>query len=402
MTDKLDVIVYGATGFTGRLVVDYLAAHAPKGVRWGIAGRRRDKLAEIAELVRAGGGPRVETFVASSDDPRSLEEVARCTKVVLTTVGPYALVGEPVVAACVSQGADYVDITGEPHFVDRLLVKYDKPAREKGLRLVSCCGFDSIPHDLGALFTVERMDEGAPIDLEGFVQGSGTISGGTWHSAVNAFSDRAAMKQAREDARRPSFGRVGRLEPRIRREKRVGGWVVPMPTIDPAVVLRSAAELDVYGPRFRYAHYMRIKSLAGVVGVGALVGATVALAQLEPTKALLLKWKASGDGPDALERERGHFKVTFVGESRGRTIVTTVSGGDPGYGETSKMVSEAALCLALDRDALPDRAGVLTTAVAMGDLLVRRLSARGIRFDVVSSDFPTRAAPSPERDAAHA
>lgn len=390
MTDKLDVIAFGATGFTGRLAVDYLATHAPKGARWGIAGRRREKLAEIAEEIRARGGPRVETFVASVDDPGSLAEMARCTRVVMTTVGPYARYGEPVVAACVASGADYVDITGEPEFVDGLLLRHDAAAREKGVRIVNCCGFDSIPHDLGALYTVQKIaaltgGHAAPISLEGFVQGNGAISGGTWHSAVNAFSKLGDSKRARAAARPPRDGRVGKLEQRVHFEKAVGGWAVPMPTIDPEIVLRSARELEVYGPSFRYAHYMRLKSLGSVVALGAGVGAAVALAQLAPTRELLLRWKQPGDGPDALEREHSYFKVTFVAKSAGHTLMTRVSGGDPGYGETAKMISESALCLALDRDALPARAGVLTTAVAMGDLLTDRLQKAGIRFEVLSS-----------------
>lgn len=386
MTDKLDVIVFGATGFTGQLVVDYLAKSAPKGTRWGIAGRRGDKLAEIAEHVRAGGGPNVERFVASVDDPRSLAEMTRCTRVLLTTVGPYARYGEPVVAACVESSTDYVDITGEPEFVDGLLLRHDAAARDKGVRIVNCCGFDSIPHDLGALFAVEHIVKevgpGTPIELEGFVQGSGSISGGTWHSAVNAFAKIGDMKRS---SARQSGGRVGALKPRVRFEKAVGGWVVPMPTIDPQIVLRSAAALDLYGPHFRYAHYMRLKSVIQVAGLGLAVGGVVALAQLGPTRDLLLKWKQPGEGPDAMERENGFFKVTFVGKAAGRTFVTRVSGGDPGYGETAKMIAESALCLAHDRERLPARAGVLTTAACMGDVLVNRLVAAGIRFDVLPS-----------------
>ncbi len=385
MTDKLDVIVFGATGFTGRLVVDYLAKSAPPGVRWGIAGRRKEKLDEIAEEVRAKKGPVIETFVASIDDPKSLAEMTRCTRVLLTTVGPYARYGEPVVEACIASGTDYVDITGEPEFVDRLIVRHHAAARDQGVRIVNCCGFDSIPHDLGALYTVQKIGPAAPITLEGFVQAKGAISGGTWHSAINAFSDLSQMGRSAKASRGARDERIGSVKPRVHFEKAIGGWAVPMPTIDPQIVLRSAKALDAYGPRFRYGHYMRMKSLAGVAGLGLSVGAVVALAQLPMTRDLLLKWKAPGEGPDALEREQNFFKVTFIGKSEGRTVMTRVSGGDPGYTDTAKMIAESALCLALDREKLPACAGILTTAVAMGDVLIERLQKASIRFEVVST-----------------
>ena len=385
MTDKLDVIVFGATGFTGRLVVDYLASSAPAGVRWAIAGRRKEKLDEIAESVRAKNGSLVETFVAGSDDPRSLTELAGRTKVIATTVGPYARLGEPLVAACIAAGTDYVDITGEPEFVDDLLIKQNAAAKGRGVRIVNCCGFDSIPHDLGALYTVEKLGSKGPIDVEGFVQARGAISGGTWHSAVNAFGRMSEIKRKAALARGPRDERVGGTHQKIRYEKTVKGWVAPMPTIDPQIVLRSARALEVYGSRFRYGHYLRVKTLPGLIGLGVGIGVVVGLAQIPATRALLLKWKASGDGPDAAEREANHFKVTFIGQSEGKRIVTRVSGGDPGYGETSKMLAESALCLALDRDRLPDAAGILTPAVAMGDLLIARLEKAGIRFEVLDS-----------------
>ena len=385
MTDKLDVIVFGATGFTGRLVVDYLVRSAPPGVRWGIAGRRKEKLDEIAEEVRAAQGPVIETFVASIDDPNALAEMTRCTRVLLTTVGPYARYGEPVVRACIASGTDYVDITGEPDFVDGLLLRHDAAARDKGVRIVNCCGFDSIPHDLGALFTVQQIGKDAPITLEGFVQARGAISGGTWHSAVNAFSDLSEMRRTAKVSRGPQGERIGSVKPRVYYERAIGGWAVPMPTIDPQIVLRSARALDVYGSRFRYGHYLRMKSLAGVAGLGLSIGAVVALAQLPVTRDLLLKWKQPGEGPDALEREQNFFKVTFIGKSEGHTVTTRVSGGDPGYGETAKMIAESALCLALDRERLPASSGILTTAVAMGDVLIGRLQKAGIKFEVVST-----------------
>jgi short subunit dehydrogenase-like uncharacterized protein len=309
--------------------------------------------------------------------------MAQQTRVVLTTVGPYIQHGEPLVGACVRAGTDYVDITGEPDFVDLTWERYDAAARERGVRIVSCCGFDSIPHDLGALFTVTKLPSTEPIVVEGFVRAKGTFSGGTWQSAITAMS---AIRERRPRPRPPIEGgarTVHGVRPGIRYEKSLRAWVCPLPTIDPQVVLRSARALPVYGPDFRYGHYVQIRSglqlAAGVAGVGALV----ALAQLPPTRELLRKVRGSGEGPGPEERGRAWFQVTFHGKSASRKAVTRVSGGDPGYSETAKMVSESALCLALDRDKLPSRAGVLTTASAMGERLIERLQAAGIRFELL-------------------
>ncbi|MCG8459754.1 MAG: hypothetical protein MI919_26025, partial [Holophagales bacterium] len=327
-----------------------------------------------------------ETVVASSADPASLEALAASARVVATTVGPYARYGEPLVKACVDRGADYLDITGEPEFVGRVIETYDAPARDANVLLVSCCGFDSVPHDLGAYLTVQQLPSDQGIRVEGFVRGAGTVSGGTWHSAINAFSRPQATKQALRQLRpRPEDGRKVRAErPRVRRERRLGAWVAPLPTIDPWIVLRSAADLPEYGPSFRYGHYVRVKSLPRLVaGIGA-VGAIAAGAQLGPTRRWLYSRRKPGEGPDAATRARSRFSVIFFGQADdGARSTVEVSGGDPGYGETSKMLAESALCLVHDRDRLAGRVGFRTPASAFGDVLLERLRAAGMAFEVV-------------------
>jgi short subunit dehydrogenase-like uncharacterized protein len=386
MSKSLDLVVFGATGFTGHLAVLYLAEHAPPALRWAIAGRDRAKLEAIRDEVRARFGREVGIVVARSDDRASLDAMTADTRVVLTTVGPYAEHGEPLVASCVEHGADYVDITGEPEFVDRVLDVHGERAAQAGVRIVNCCGFDSIPHDLGAYFTVRELAPTGPVTMEGFVQAGGGISGGTWHSAVGGMSRLSEQRRAARLRPKPTAtgGRVVRgLAPKPRKEPDVRGWVLPMPTIDPQIVLRSARALEVYGPDFRYGHYVRVGSLATAVGLVAGVGAVAALSQLGPTRELLLKAKRRGEGPSEEVRRKGFFRVTFVARSGSEKIVTRVSGGEPGYTETSKMISECALALVFDRDRLPEAAGVLTTAVAMGDVLLERLIRAGIRFEVV-------------------
>ncbi len=377
-----DVIAFGATGFTGKLVAGYLAA-SEEPFRWAIAGRSAGKLNAVKEELALGD--EVGVITADSGDPGALAAMAEQTRVVLTTVGPFQKYGEPLVKACVEAGTDYADITGEPEFVSGLIERHHDAARENGVRIVNCCGFDSIPHDLGAYMMVQELAPAGDdaVVLEGFVSASGKMSGGTWQSAVNAMG--RARQQLRRPKRPPADGRKVRgLKSRAHYEEAVKGWVAPMPTIDPQVVLRSARALPVYGQEFRYGHYMRVGSFFNLAALGAGVGTVFGLAQLPPTRKLLLKLRQSGEGPTAEERARSKFRVTFVGTAGDRRVVGAASGGDPGYGETSKMVSESALCLALDGERLPERYGVVTTAEAMGDRLLERLRAIGLKFEIIS------------------
>jgi len=384
---EYDVVVFGATGFTGALTAEYLAHRAPATTRWALAGRNRDKLEAVrrrlAEISPAAA--QLPLLTADTGDASSMRKLAESTRVVITTVGPYIKYGEPVVAACAAAGTSYVDLTGEPEFVDLMWLRYHEQAQQTGARLIHSCGFDSIPYDLGALFAVQRLPEGVPIQLEGFVRAGGTFSGGTYHSALHIMGRlRQGMKVASERKRReprPDGRRVRGIQGKPHRDDEAGGWVAPFPTIDPQTVLRSARALDRYGPDFSYSHYVVVKQLPVLVGMGVGDGTVIALAQLKPTRDLLLKLKDPGEGPTPEQREKAWFKVKMVGEGGGKRIVAEVTGGDPGYGETSKMLAESALCLA--HDELPERAGQLTPAVAMGDALISRLKAAGIRFEVV-------------------
>ncbi len=380
---RWDVALLGATGFTGSLTASYLAAHAPPQARWAIAGRNRRKL----EAVRAGLRQSVEEvgiLDADVDDPASIQALAEQTRVLITTVGPYLKYGEPAVAACAQAGTDYVDLTGEPEFVDQMWLRYHERARQSGARLVHSCGFDSIPYDLGALFTVEQLPEGVPIALEGFVRAGGKVSGGTVHSTINAMGRLREGARVARERRRQEPRTDGRIVKGVRgvphRDELAGGWVVPLPTIDPQTVLRSARVLPRYGPQFTYSHYLVVGSLPMLGGLAAGAAGVIMLAQLPQTRDLLLKVKSPGEGPSAEQRAKSWFKVTFSGRGAGRQIVTEVRGGDPGYDETSKMLAESAMCLAFDE--LPETTGQVTPAIAMGRALIDRLRGAGIEFRV--------------------
>ncbi|MEU8076880.1 saccharopine dehydrogenase NADP-binding domain-containing protein [Catellatospora citrea] len=392
MDRPYDLVLFGATGFTGGLTADYLARHAPDECRWALAGRDPDRLAAVRDRLASAipGCAELPLLYADSADAASLAALAAAARVVISTVGPYVLHGEPLVAACARTGTDYVDLTGEPEFVDDMYVRHHAAAVASGARLVHACGFDSVPHDLGVYLTAGRLPADGPIRVHGHVRAHGSVSGGTLASALLAFSRRRRTANVARERRaldpRPADRRIrtplGGLR-RVRPESGLKGWAVPLPTVDPQIVGRSAAALARYGPDFAYTHSAVVRRLP--VALAALAAAAVlfVLAQCGPVRRWLMRRLPGGQGPSPQQRERNWFSVRFVGEGGGQRVVTEVAGGDPGYGETAKMLAEAALCLAFDP--LPQTSGQVTTAVAMGDALTARLVAAGLRFEVEST-----------------
>ncbi|GAA2589229.1 saccharopine dehydrogenase family protein [Streptomyces tubercidicus] len=382
-----DLVLYGATGFTGALTAAYLASHVPEGCRWALAGRSTAKLERLRDRLAQSDPSCAELPLlrADSGDPGSLRELAAGTRVLVTTVGPYLVHGEPLVAACAAAGTDYVDLCGEAEFIDRMYVRHEATARSSGARLVHASGFDSVPYDLGVRYTVGLLPEGVPIRVDGFVRTNAGFSGGTLSSALTAASRPVAMARAARERQRVEPRPVGRtvrapFGPPVRSgETRT--WGVPLPTLDPQIVARSAAALDRYGPDFRYRHYAGVRRLPIAVGGALGAGAVCALAQVPSARRWLSGRLEPGDGPSPERRARSWFKVRFVASGGGTRLITEVSGGDPGYDETAKMLAESALSLAFDD--LPETAGQVTTAVAMGDALTARLQEAGIRFGVV-------------------
>ncbi|WP_053849165.1 trans-acting enoyl reductase family protein [Streptomyces sp. NRRL B-24085] len=380
-----DIVLFGATSFAGALTARYLAEHGPDDLRWAIAGRNEDRLRALRD--RLPEGTEVGVLTADVRDPDSLRALAGHARVVATTVGPYLTYGEELVAACADAGTDYLDLSGEPEFVDLMYVRHDARARETGARLVHACGFDSVPYDLGAWFTVRQLPEGVPLTVDGFVTADAMFSGGTFASALNQMARGRQMAAAARDRSRHEPRLVGRRAaaptgtPRYAPE--VGAWALPLPTIDAQIVRRSAKALERYGPDFRYRHYAAVRRLPVAVGGVAAVGALFAAAQVPPARRWLSGRVRPGDGPGPEKRAKSWFSVRFVGEGGGRRVFTEVKGGDPGYDETAKMFAESALSLAFDD--LPETSGQVTTAVAMGDALIERLRRAGITFRVAAT-----------------
>jgi short subunit dehydrogenase-like uncharacterized protein len=391
-----DIVLFGATGFTGRLVAQYFAKAAPKGARIGLAGRSNAKL----EAERAQLGVDWPLVVADSSDAAAMEQLARGTRVVCTTVGPYAKYGHPLIAACAKAGTHYCDLCGETQFMRDSIDRYDAEAKRSGARLVHSCGFDSIPSDLGVLLLHEKLGRLRRVTCV-VEKLKGAYSGGTFASLVGsaeeALADRARAKMMADpyalspDRAKDPDGRGERDLRRFEKDALAGRWVGPfiMAQINTRVVRRSnALQGYAYGTQFRYREVSALpKSLTGrAMMVGQLAGLAVLLGSLKrpALKRLVLgALPRPGEGPDEQTRERGGFRFRHIGESEdGRRGNAIVEGqGDPGYKATSLMLGQAALCLALDGEKLPKASGVLTPSTAMGRVLIDRLVAAGMTFD---------------------
>jgi short subunit dehydrogenase-like uncharacterized protein len=387
-----DLVLVGATGFTGGLTAEYLARHAPPSLRWAVAGRDRNKLTALRDRLSRIEERCADLPIMCVDlgEPGSVEQVADSTRSVASTAGPFVEVGGPLVAACAAAGTDYLDICGESEFVDRTYIDHGERAEHTGARLVHCCGFDSVPHDLGVLFTMSTLRPRVPVNVDGFVRARAGVSTGTVHSAVRASGRARQVRAVAAERRRVERARavegLGRRRARTaagrpRQVPRSARWAVPLPTIDPAVIRRSARALDVYGPDFSYRHYAVVGSLPMVAAVVAGAGGLLLAARIPALREAILRRRPAGDGPGYEQRARSWFTVRFIATTSDRLVVTEVAGGDPGYGETAKMLAEAAMCLLYD--AVPATRGQVTTAQAMGTPLVTRLQSAGMTFRVV-------------------
>jgi short subunit dehydrogenase-like uncharacterized protein len=391
-----DVVIFGATGFTGGLVAQYFAQNVSLDrTLWALAGRSREKLTAVRERL-AQINPacaRLPIVVARSDDKAALAALAKNARVVISTVGPFSQHGEPLFAACAEHGTDYVDSTGEFSFVRTMRARYGERARETGSMMVSCCGVDSIPTDLGLFYTVKQLalhghgQGDGPLRVEGLFETRARPSGGTWNSVLAVMGELREVPPLVPPPRARDGRRVSRVEGKLHRDPEFG-WVLPFSTIDPEIALHSASELPDYGRDFSYAHYLIMRSLPRVIGLGVGLGGIALLAQAELGRKLLGRALVSGQGPSEAERKKSWFKLRFRAERGSYRLQTEVRGGDPGYDETAKMLAESALCLAVDRARLPAQRGVLTPACAFGEVLLKRLVRAGLVFETVTSSGP--------------
>ncbi|KRQ98565.1 saccharopine dehydrogenase [Bradyrhizobium jicamae] len=388
-SSKFDIIVYGATGFTGQLVAEYLAERykGDAGLKWAMAGRSKDKLASVRDAV---GAPKdTPLIVADAGDPASLKTMVGQAKCVISTVGPYQLYGNELIAACVEAGTDYVDLCGEPIWMRQMIDKHETAAKASGARIVFSCGFDSVPFELGAFFVQEEAKRvfGAPaLRVKGRVRNMrGTLSGGTAASAKATFDAVAkdlSLVAILNDPFALTPGFTGPKQPRGNRpayEEDMQSWTAPfmMALINTRNVHRSNMLMGFpYGRDFIYDEMV----LTGSGEKGEANAKLVMAANTEKTGPNAPK---PGEGPSKEERENGLYDLLYVAIAPdGRQVRAAVKGDrDPGYGSTSKMISECAICLLRDTPDVP--AGFWTPGAAMQHKLIKRLvDHAGLTFEV--------------------
>lgn len=398
---EFDVVLYGASSFVGKFVAQHLQRRAEEtGLRWAIAGRSAGKLAAIKQEL---GLPDLPVLLAEAHDARALSELAARTKAIASTVGPYAQYGSALVAACAEQGTDYCDLTAEIPWVRRMMDAHGATAAKTGARIVHGCGFDSIPSDLGTWFLQQRAQEQfgeycRVVNMR-LKKASGGFSGGTIASLTDMVTTGAADSAARQLLLNPyaltDYGSAGAQKDGwlAAYDKDSGEWRAPfiMAPINSRVVQRSNFLLgQPWGVDFVYDEAMLTgrgvlgAALAG--GVTAVLGGLVGMMAMKPTRAVLRKvLPAPGDGPSLKAIENGFFEMHAYGHTdSGQQIKLVISGErDPGYGATSRMLAEAVMSLALDRNEDSVGGGFWTPATAMGQLLVERLEAHaGMKFRV--------------------
>ncbi|NCF18313.1 MAG: saccharopine dehydrogenase [Haliea sp.] len=402
---EFDLIIWGATGFTGQLVVEYLAQNYGVGgdLNWAIGGRNQDKLEQVrTDCLAPDQREQLPLVIADSADQQSLDDMVARSSVVCSTVGPYAKYGTPLVAACAGAGTDYCDLTGEVQWMAKVIPTYQERARESGARIVHTCGFDSIPSDLGTWFLQQQMlaRHGVPaMRVKARVgRNRGAASGGTIASMMHL------MEQARKD---PSIrklvadpyalypegiapGEDGPDQTGVRFDPDFHQWTSPfiMGVVNTRVVRRSNALLGFpWGEDFRYDEAVLNRSKWQAKQIALATGAGMAALAIGPTRMLAKRFlPAPGEGPSRKQREAGFYEIFFYGvhpTSRDDDMLVKVTGDmDPGYGSTSKMLGEAAVCLALDD--LPVEGGFWTPASAMGQALLERLTtSAGLGFEIV-------------------
>ena len=406
------VVLYGATSFVGQITAHYLTEFLSNtkdkdgaDVTWAIAGRDEEKLNELQSKL----GSTVDIILANSDDSDSLDEMTKQTQVIISTVGPYLKYGEPLIKSCTTHGTDYVDLTGEAIFIKDMMDKYQDAAKQSGARIVNSCGFDSIPSDLGVYFTQTQAEEkfGSACDVIHMrvKAAKGGLSGGTIASMATIFEEVGKDKSRRKQVANPYLLNDDKDAPNVRQanvskpeyDSKHKRWLAPfvMASINTRIVHRTNQLLGYeYGRDFKYDEAMWMQDgvkgqLSSYAMSAGLFGFATAM-MVKPSRELLAKHvlPKSGSGPSAEEQANGYFDIRLFGETANKdTINTKVTGDkDPGYGSTSRMLAQAALCLAQDISKEEIGGGFWTPASAMDNHLLARLEEHaGLSFEVVDS-----------------
>lgn len=405
---RYDLIVFGATSFVGQILSRYLVETFGTGdkMKWAIAGRSETKLVNLKTDLGTAAKD-LDVVIADANDDKALRDMCKQTRVVISTVGPYALFGEPLVKACVELGTDYCDLTGEVQWIRRMIQKYEDQAKKSGARIVHCCGFDSIPSDMGVFFLQQQAQEtlGKPCyQVKMRVRtAKGEFSGGTVASLMNVAKEAASDPALRKELANPFSlcppeHRSQTRQPNVKSaeyDPDFDVWLAPfvMAAINTRIVHRTnAIQGAPWGREFLYDEAMMtgkgIKGRLAAYGVTAAMGGFLVASAIKPSRWLLERFVVPkpGEGPSQMAQEKGFYDLRFIGRTDdGQTIRTKVTGDqDPGYGSTSKMLGQAGACLAFDVSRENRPGGFWTPAAIFGDQLLTRLREHsGLTFELL-------------------
>lgn len=373
---KYDIILFGATGFTGTLIANYISMHTQQeAITWAIAGRDTSKLAHIASSLPEANRP--DIIIADIKDAGSLGIMAAQCKILMNAVGPFNWYGRDVVKACIDHGSHYLDITGEPSFVADIYNHYYDEAVKKEVCIVNCCGFDSIPADYAAWLTAKKLPLQEPKAIRSYIWTNAMFSGGTLTTAIQALH--MEVQKTSVKTKIPRHPDAPKVPLKIHKNKDIKLWAIPMPVVDPHIVKRSAHRLPGdYGTAVSYGQFFTRNSMLKVVNTVVPVVSAMVLVRFKYFRDKMFKKFAPGTGPSIERRAKSKFEVICVGTSTTQKATTVFSGGDPGYNETAKMFSQAAFTLLDSIKAQSVQFGVLTPVEAFGMPLVERLKREGI------------------------
>lgn len=374
----LDIILFGATGFTGKLIAKYLAQHATaEDLKWAIAGRDKEKLIKISESFSEN---KPEIIIADVNDPASLEYMTAQCRILMNAAGPFSRYGKSVVEACIKTSTHYLDITGEPSFIADIYNNHFDDALRQKVCIVNCCGFDSIPADYCAWLTAKKLPLQEPKTLKAYLRTNATFSGGTLTTAIEALHLETQKKSVKTKIKRHPD--APRIPIKIHYSDDIKAWAIPMPVVDPHIVKRSVYRLpDQYGHAVSYAQFFVRSSLFKVFKTVMPIAIASILVRFKSFRNRMFNKFKPGTGPNAERRANSKFEVICFGKSASTTAVTKMSGADPGYDETAKMFCEAAFTLADTIINGTIKYGVLTPVEAFGQPLADRLIAAGIQIE---------------------
>ena len=374
---KYDIVLFGATGFTGKLIAKYISEHAQnEKIRWAIAGRNQDKLMQLADSLSS----KPEIMLADVKDVSSLDAMTNQTLCLMNAAGPYDWYGRSVVESCVKNHCHYLDITGEPSFVYHCFTDFHELAERNKVCVVNCCGFDSIPADFATWLTVQKLPAELPKAVRLFIRTNATFSGGTLTTAINALHQQS--KGNMPYLKLPKHQDAPKVSKSVHYNKDIQAWAIPMPVVDPHIVKRSAWRLPQhYGKAFSYGQFFVRSSFSKVMKTIFPIATASLMVRFDWFRNYLLRKFQPGQGPSEQRRNESKFEVICIGEVNDQKVTTVFSGGDPGYTETAKMFSESAFCLVEKLRNRNAAFGVLTPVEAFGMALVDRLRSKGIRIE---------------------